>query len=378
MPQTKIQGKFYPLQHEEFIKLNKRLTQSELAVHLWLKTNDPFGDKLVEASTKQIADDLNISRRTVQRALVKLRDENLIDLIITKFQYRVKSHPPEHASETKASETKVKEKLRVATSGSPSDENVAIGTRMSPSVRECRHRYGNVAIGTGMSPPTAETQSEQKLKNPNTLKTYLDFKKTLSESERENFLNFVKEKTANLEKPINDLEAWLASKNAAKQNRWEIYYKNYQDEKISQSAKTNKQNQGSGNYSPSEVEQAIAEFQNRHKKREQELQQIKERDCAENNPDELQRRNEELRRLLNNPPEREPSLAQQRREQIAKAKRQQEEIKRAKREAAEEWAKQQNPDLEQRKAEIQRQIEEFNQPQLDQKPEIGEEDGSNE
>jgi DNA-binding transcriptional MocR family regulator len=78
MPQTKIQGKFYPLQHEEFIKLNKHLTQSELAVYLWLKTNDPFGDKLVEADTLKISEDLNISRRTVQRALVKLIEEKLI------------------------------------------------------------------------------------------------------------------------------------------------------------------------------------------------------------------------------------------------------------------------------------------------------------
>jgi DNA-binding MarR family transcriptional regulator len=151
MPQTKIQGKFYPLQHEEFLQLNRRLTQSELAVYLWLKTNDPFGDKLIEASTKQIADDLNVSRRTIQRALVKLRDENLIDLIITKFQYRVKSHPAEDASEKK-----VKETLRVATPGSPSDTSVAIGTRMSPSVQECRHRYRNVAISTGMSPSVRE------------------------------------------------------------------------------------------------------------------------------------------------------------------------------------------------------------------------------
>ena len=74
MTQTKIQGKFYPLQHEEFLKLNQRLTQSELGVYLWLKTNDNVGDKSVEASTKQIADDLKISLRTVQRALVKLQN----------------------------------------------------------------------------------------------------------------------------------------------------------------------------------------------------------------------------------------------------------------------------------------------------------------
>jgi DNA-binding transcriptional ArsR family regulator len=360
MPQTKIQGKFYPLQHEEFIKLNKRLTQSELAVYLWLKTNDPFGDKLVEASTKQIADDLNVSRRTVQRALVKLRNENLIDLIITKFQYRVKSNPSDQTTESK-----IKETLRVATPGSPSDTSVAIGTRMSPSVQECRHRYENVAIGTGMSPPTAEIQSEQQLEIPKTLQTYSDFKKTLSESERENFLNFVEEKTNNLEKPINDLEAWLASKNAAKQNRWEVYYSNYQEQKISQSVKTTKQNKGSENYSPSEMQRAIAEF----KKQRKINQPVDESEPEVINSQTYQRQQAELNKLLDNPPEYDKSLAQQRREKIAEAKRQQSEWKRANKEAAAERAKQQNQDLEQRRAEIQRQIEEFNQRQLNQNPE---------
>ncbi len=240
MPQTKnIQGKFYPLQHEELINLNKRLTASELSVYLWLKTNEPFGDKLVEADTKTIAIDLNISRRSVQRALVKLRKEKLIDLVITKFHYRVRSKSAESSpntnedsdnpNENSNNTSEVKEKLRVATSVSPDDISVAKVTSMSSSVRECRHRYENVAIGTPMSPPSAETQSEQESQNPKTIKTYSDFKRSLSESARENFFNYVKEKTKNLEKPINDLEAWLASKNAANQNRWEVYYQNYQN-----------------------------------------------------------------------------------------------------------------------------------------------------
>ena len=33
-------------------------------------------------------------------------------------------------------------------------------------------------------------------------------------------------------KPINDLEAWLASKNAANQNRWEAYYQRYREEEL--------------------------------------------------------------------------------------------------------------------------------------------------
>ena len=372
MPQTKIQGKFYPLQHEEFLNLNKRLTQSELAVYLWLKTNDPFGDKLVEASTKQIANDLKVSRRTVQRALVKLRDENLIHLIITKFQYRVKSHPSDNSSEAK-----VKEKLRVATPGSPSDTSVAIGTGMSPSVRECRHRYGNVAIGTGMSPPRPETESEQELENPKTLKTYSDFKKTLSEGERENFFNFVKEQTKNLEKPINDLEAWLASKNAAKQNRWEIYYRNYQEEKLEERSRTTKQDSSSAGLTLAQKKRAIAEFQKRMKIN----QPVDEPETEEINSIELQRRNEELNKLIDNPPEREKSRAQQRREEIAARKQQQHELDlERKRKNAERQRQQEldEPDPEKRKAKIIRETEEFLRNRKQQNPEIDEENLENE
>jgi hypothetical protein len=152
-----------------------------------------------------------------------------------------------------------------------------------------------------MSPPTAEIQSEQQLEIPKTLQTYSDFKKTLSESERENFLNFVEEKTNNLEKPINDLEAWLASKNAAKQNRWEVYYSNYQEQKISESVKTTKQNQGSGNYSPSEMQRAIAEF----KKQRKINQPVDESEPEVINSQTYQRQQAELNKLLDNPPEEE-------------------------------------------------------------------------
>jgi len=56
------------------------------------------------------------------------------------------------------------------------------------------------------------------------IKTYSDFKKTLSEDERERFFYFVKKETGKLPNPIVDIEAWLAGKNAAGLNRWEVYY----------------------------------------------------------------------------------------------------------------------------------------------------------
>ena len=57
--------------------------------------------------------------------------------------------------------------------------------------------------------------------------TYTDFIQTLSDREREKFLNFVKKEVQKLPQPINDLEAWLANKNKAEKNRWEIYYQNF-------------------------------------------------------------------------------------------------------------------------------------------------------
>jgi Mn-dependent DtxR family transcriptional regulator len=56
-----------------------------------LKTKNSFEEKLIEANTQEIAEDLEISRRTVQRALVKLQQENLIDLVIDQFKYRITS-----------------------------------------------------------------------------------------------------------------------------------------------------------------------------------------------------------------------------------------------------------------------------------------------
>ena len=72
----------------------------------------------------------------------------------------------------------------------------------------------------------------QEFQNPKFYKTYIDFKRSVSEEESENFLKFVKEEAKNLNRPINDLEAWLASKTKAGQNRWSVYFQNYQERKI--------------------------------------------------------------------------------------------------------------------------------------------------
>lgn len=93
------------------------------------------------------------------------------------------------------------------------------------------------------------------------------------------------------------------------------------------------------------------------------------------NSEELQRQNEALNKLLNNPPEYEQRQTQNRQDQMAELRRQQAEMRRINKEAGEERAKQQeNLDLEQKKQEMLRYIERMNQQQQSQNPEIDEED----
>lgn len=72
-----------------------------------------------------------------------------------------------------------------------------------------------------------ETLVQSQSSEPKTYKTYSDFIKTLSETERANFLTFCEELTKNLNQPVNDIEAWLAHNNKAGKNRWEVYYQKF-------------------------------------------------------------------------------------------------------------------------------------------------------
>ena len=294
MPQTKIQGKFYPLKSSEWIDSITQLTHSELKILYYVRSLDPYNNG-IDLSASQIARDLStdknkMHRSTVGRALKSLDRKGFINMELIKV--RIKVNPRGFLTDREAEpepDLKPKSEAKndvVATQPCCDHATDVVTTQQNvqPRNKECAHATGSAPTQQSK----AETQSQQQVQEPKIFKTYTDFKDSLSEGERENFLEFVRKKAENLEKPINDLEAWLASKTRAKENRWEIYYKSYQEEKASQKRKLTKQGNNSGNYSPSEVEKAIAEFKNRHKKREQELQQIKAQEQlknAENNPD---------------------------------------------------------------------------------------------
>ncbi|MDV3002506.1 MAG: hypothetical protein N5P05_004161 (plasmid) [Chroococcopsis gigantea SAG 12.99] len=77
--------KFYALTPEELLELNRLLKDAELRVYLYLVTNHPFSDAVgtlcarkVETDTAIIAEHLGLTRRTIQRSLVKLQELNLL------------------------------------------------------------------------------------------------------------------------------------------------------------------------------------------------------------------------------------------------------------------------------------------------------------
>ena len=85
-----ITQKFYPITTTELTSLSGKLTKAEIVIYLYLIAANPFSDHLQELDTSVIAENLGVTRRTVQRTLRKLEELGLIQLEIKSFTYRRK------------------------------------------------------------------------------------------------------------------------------------------------------------------------------------------------------------------------------------------------------------------------------------------------
>jgi hypothetical protein len=205
---SRIDGKFYPLQNDEWLQACQELKPAEVRVLYHLRTLDPFGEKELELGVSAIALRLGLSKGTVSKALKALNEKEWIDLELIKVKVKLRTR---HSS-TKKFPTGNTVSYRKR--GFPQETQFPTGNSSFPQETPVSYRKQSAA----------ETQSGQ---GSDLSKTYKTFKDSLSDSEREKFLGFVREQIKNLPKPVNDLEAWLASKNKAGENRWEVYYNNF-------------------------------------------------------------------------------------------------------------------------------------------------------
>jgi hypothetical protein len=222
---VKIDGKFYPLQNQEWVKICKTLTKSQISILYYLRSLDPYGNGMRIRASK-IAEDLGITKRSVNGGIVVLEEKGYINL--EDIDYSVKLSAGGCLCGTSPTVT------LVGNSFPTEEENFPLGNGISHLGNEFPTEEENFPLGNGISHLHPETQVEQESQDSKINKTYSDFIKTLSEEERANFLNFCEEKTKNFSQPVNDIEAWLAHITKAGKNRWEVYYSKYLGSKQTQ------------------------------------------------------------------------------------------------------------------------------------------------
>ena len=249
---TKIQGKFYPLQQEEWLDACRELTQAQLAILYYIRTTDPYNQG-IEINCAEIARLLSkperiVHRQTISRALKELDTKGFIDLELLQVKAKVKpkglwcNNTSEYdqglESDTSKAGCQGHRVPRCDDAPSCDETPRSIATHRDRSLNTAIDRYAPRSIATHH--PEAETFVGNEVENSKINKTYLDFKKTLSETERASFLDFCKEKAKNLSQEVNDVEAWIAHQNKAGQNRWEVYYQSFTENCIQEQSKPDK------------------------------------------------------------------------------------------------------------------------------------------
>ncbi|WP_242048708.1 MULTISPECIES: MarR family transcriptional regulator [Nostocaceae] len=222
MTDTKIQGKFYPLQHEEWLRACRELTPAQRDVLYYLRTLDPYSSGL-EVSPAKIAKDLStpdklVHRSTVGRALKVLDEKGFIDMELLKVKVNILTKGLHCCDEA----TSCDEATLLPTDNlGDHDATSAIATQQARSLRN-KHE--------------PEPSPDKDSTNPKIYKNYLDFIDSLSEEEREEFLKFGENKAAQLPHPptlprrwveinVQELSAqWYKSKgqsSPAQNSKWE-------------------------------------------------------------------------------------------------------------------------------------------------------------
>ena len=178
---SKIQGKFYPLQHEEWLRACRELTPAQRDVLYYIRTIDPYNQG-IEINCAEIARQLSgservVHRQTVSRALKELDVKEFIDLELLQVKAKVKAKG-------------------IWCNDAPGcdDAPSAIATHRDRSLHTTIDHDAPSAIATHQAKP--ETFTEQEPQNSKINKTNKDFLNSLSDlpqNEREDFEKFVRE-----------------------------------------------------------------------------------------------------------------------------------------------------------------------------------------
>ncbi|MCU0546819.1 MAG: hypothetical protein MUE44_32420 [Oscillatoriaceae cyanobacterium Prado104] len=243
---TKINGKFYPLQHAEWIKAMQNLKPAEINVLYYIRTLDPMADG-VEVSAAAIAraistPDKKVCRQTVSRALKALDAKGYIDMeILTAkvsinggginasiIQFPTSQTPIQSAdrySLDRDSLAKLTEGIEsparcVETSAVRTDTERCVQTPQGISTHHAR-------ISTHRAKNSEASQCKGFSENQPHI-DFKDFKDSLSDCERASFLDFVREKTCSLPRAIVSIGDYLAAPDSSGEPRYKSFWEAFE------------------------------------------------------------------------------------------------------------------------------------------------------
>ncbi|MEG4115326.1 MULTISPECIES: helix-turn-helix domain-containing protein [unclassified Microcoleus] len=189
--QTKIQGKFYPLQHDEWVKVCKDLSSRARDVLYYIRTADPYSNG-VEITAAAIARELDCNRSTVSRALKELDAKGYIEMEILAAKVSVTGKGLLDVAELQ-----------------PRCKNATASAELQQPPQICNDLGEIATYNANLQQASAETVAAIDVQPSKTLKTYSDLLKTLSEGMRESFEKFCLKKIEECSFKIGSRRAWL-------------------------------------------------------------------------------------------------------------------------------------------------------------------------
>ncbi len=182
--QAKIQGKFYPLQHDEWVKACKELSPRARDILYYIRTADPYSNG-IEINAAAIARELDCNRSTVSRALQELKAKDYINLEILVAKVSVTA----------------KGLLDVADLQPRCDSAQRVANLQQP-LQICNDLGKNATANANLQQPTLETLTPTDFQPLKTSKDSNKTNQTLSEATRERNLILFKNLSEEVQREI--------------------------------------------------------------------------------------------------------------------------------------------------------------------------------
>lgn len=226
--QGKVTGSFYPLQKEELMALRKnKLINNAAFVHLALRSENPFCDRPIEIIPKEFSMRWQIPESSVYEAIAKLKESEVIHIQSGKviIQWANTQQPsiddPQLETTDDSQQPSIDDSQlettddsqQVSDSGNPElfwEPRIDSGN--PELILEIQNEFWESRTNSGFPENRSLEPSPCKgSKSPQTNSDYSNFIQTLSDGERESFLEFGRKKAAAMPNPPQLPDKWIAA-----------------------------------------------------------------------------------------------------------------------------------------------------------------------